>query len=277
MKLQNKIAFITGATGVIGATITRYFADEGCSLMLSGRSEEKLQTLKQEFDQKVPVSIYPADVGNLQEMQRMFGQIEKETTHLDILVTAAGIYGEIGTIEQCDGERWMDAIRINLFGTFLAVKYALPFLKKSEHGKIILFAGGGEGSLPHFTSYASSKGAILRFTESAAEECKLYGIAVNAMYPGLVNSGLTEEIIRVGPERVGRENYQKTQDEISGKEKTVPPDMAAQLAVFLGSDESNGLTGKILSARWDPWQKFSDRIDELMKSNVYTMRRVKST
>jgi 3-oxoacyl-[acyl-carrier protein] reductase len=150
-------------------------------------------------------------------------------------------------------------------------------LRESSHGKIITFAGGGDGPLPRFTSYASSKGAILRFTESVAAELKEFHIDVNAISPGLVNSGFVENLLAAGPERAGAEKYQEALNQVSGAMATVSPDKAAALAVFLASDQSNGLTGKNISAVWDNWKDIPVHLDILSSSDVYNWRRIKPT
>lgn len=158
----------------------------------------------------------------------------------------------------------------------LAVKYALPLLKKSAHGKIITFAGGGDGPLPNFTSYASSKGAILRFTESLAAELASFHIDVNAISPGLVTSGLTEDLLKAGPQKADPKMYEEAQRQAAGThDGAVSPERAAALAVFLAGDESNGLTGKNLSAVWDHWEDIPAHLKDIQSSDVYNWRRIK--
>lgn len=260
MILKNKKALITGGNGVIGKTIAEFFAREGCEVITASRSGD-----------------YLVDVANPESVKNLMNLVEKKFGGLDILVTAAGIYGEIGSIDKCDPEKWLDAIKVNLYGTMLCIKYALPLFKKSEggQGKIIAFAGGGNGPLPNFTSYASSKGAVLRLVESLAEELSDDNIEINAISPGIVNSSFVRNLIKAGPERAGKEKYEAALKEVSGEAETVSPEKVAELAVFLASEKSNGITGKNISAVWDKWGEFPNHIEDIKKSDVYNLRRVR--
>lgn len=274
MKLQNRRAIITGGTGVIGKTIARFFIREGCRVLLSGRSIEKLNAIKKELNSPL-IEIYPADVSEIKDIQKLMQEAGRIFSAVDILVTAAGVYGEIGSLEQCNAERWFEAVTINLLGTVYAIKYALPLLKEGTNAKIITFAGGGDGPLENFSAYASSKGAVLRFTETMATELQDYRISINSISPGLVSSGFTKELIKAGPERSGRQKYEEALQQVAGSGVIISPEKAAALAVFLASEESNGLTGKNISAVWDNWQDIPKHIKEIQTSDIYNWRRIK--
>ncbi len=275
MKLANKTALITGASGVIGSAIARVFAKEGAALILSGQSNQKLLALQSELSAETSVQIFPCDVGELSQVEALFNFVAGVTAKLDIVVTAAGTFGEIGSLEQCDAKRWTDAIAVNLFGTAWCIKYALPLLKKNKSASIITFAGGGEGAMQNFSSYVSSKGAVLRLTETLAQELASYKISVNAISPGLVNSGLMEDIVAAGVDRAGTKAYQQALDEHSGQGEAVSPEKAAALAVWLASEASRGLTGKNISAIWDKYEDIPAHLKEIMSSDIYNSRRIK--
>jgi len=275
MKLKGKTALITGATGVIGNTIARAFAREGCNLILSGPSKRKTSALVRQFStfENVEVRAIPADVSNKKSVQQLFKKTGRNSKGIDILVTAAGIYGAIGTTDQIEPEAWMEAIRVNLLGTFMTIKYSLPFLRKSRRGKIIALAGGGEGALTNRSSYVSSKGGVLRLVETLARE--LVPIDINAISPGSVVSGFVDDLLKAGPKKLGKERYAEALKQKRGTIASTPPEKAAALAVFLASSESDGISGKNISAVWDKWQEFGRHKKELAKSDVYTMRRIK--
>ncbi len=275
MKLKSKTALITGATGIIGNAIARAFAEEGCDLILSGSSQKKTDALQEQFFPfpNVKVKTICANVSNKKSMQLLFKKITKDFESIDILVTAAGTYGAIGAIGQIEPEEWLEAIRVNLLGTFMTIKYALPLLRKSSRAKIITFAGGGEGPLEKHSSYVASKGGVLRLIETLSVE--LSPIEVNAISPGLVTSGLVQQIIDAGPLRAGGKRYREAIEQQRGERESISPEKAAALAVFLASRDSNGISGKNLSAVWDKWYEFPKNKKELMKSDVYNIRRIK--
>lgn len=270
---EKKIVLITGATGVIGSCLAEHFAKAGYKLILSGRSKDKLNKLGKKI--KGDVLVYPADMAKRNDIKKLIDFVKKKVGKLDVVIPAAGIYGEIGKIEQCNLKKWEEAFRVNVFGAMNVVKFALPLLKKSVFASVIFFAGGGEGALPHFSSYAASKGAVLRLAETLAQEWKDWKIRVNTIYPGAINSGFVESIIKAGAERAGKEMYQKAQDQISGKEETVTPDKAGELCVFLASEKAVGITGKIFAARYDNLEKIQEHKGDIMNSDIYTSRRIK--
>lgn len=270
--MQNKTALITGATGVIGQAIARAFGQAGCELILSGRDEVKLKTLEQELKgQGFVVAAHRAGVEDENDVKSLMSAAKKV---IDIMVLAHGTYGYIGPVESAAPEEWLSAVKTNLYGTFLCIKYSLPLFRPGVIGKIITFAGGGEGPLANFSSYVASKAAILRLTETLAAELKDKNIEINAISPGAVNSGLNKDIMAAGKDRAGKKMYEQTLKQVSGEEG-VSAEKAAALAVFLASAESAGLSGKNISAVWDNWQDIPKHIADLQKSDVYTMRRIK--
>jgi len=176
-------------------------------------------------------------------------------------------------IEENDWSEWVRAIEINLFGTVLMCREVLPRFKASGYGKIINLSGGGATApLPRISSYAASKAAVVRFTETLAEECRATAIDVNAIAPGALNTRLMDELLAAGPEQIGAEFFERmTRQQQQGG---TPLARGAELAVFLGSAASDGISGRLLSAVWDDWANLSRRRDELSKSDIYTLRRI---
>jgi 3-oxoacyl-[acyl-carrier protein] reductase len=126
--------------------------------------------------------------------------------------------------------------------------------------------------LPRLSAYAASKAAVVRLTETLAEELREFSIDLNAIAPGALNTRLLDEILNAGPDAVGKEFYQKSlkQRDSGG----VPPDKAARLCVYLASEISYGITGKLISAQWDPWENLHEFREQLANSDIYTLRRI---
>jgi NAD(P)-dependent dehydrogenase (short-subunit alcohol dehydrogenase family) len=192
---------------------------------------------------------------------------------LTVLVNNAGIYGPIGRLEDADWDEWEEAVRINLLGTALMCRAALPGMRARGYGKIINLSGGGATSpLPRFTAYAASKAAVVRLTETLAEELRGEGIDVNAIAPGALNTRLLDQVLEAGPENAGRDFHEKAVKQRA--EGGVPPEKGAALAAFLASAASDGITGRLLSAVWDDWERLPERRDALAGSDVFTLRRI---
>jgi 3-oxoacyl-[acyl-carrier protein] reductase len=149
----------------------------------------------------------------------------------------------------------------------------LPHFKSQRYGKIVQLSGGGATNpLPRFSAYAASKAAVVRFAETLAEEVRGDAIDVNSIAPGALNTRLLDEVLAVGPGRVGAAFYERSVQQL--QTGGAPLEQGAALAVFLGSAASDGITGKLLSAIWDPWEALDEHRDDLRRTDVYTLRRI---
>jgi NAD(P)-dependent dehydrogenase (short-subunit alcohol dehydrogenase family) len=256
MRLRNKVAVITGSGRGIGKAIAVRFAREGASIVVAARTNDEVQDSVRGIVADGGVALgMPTDVSSLESVSSLFQTAVRQFGTVDILVSCAAIQGPIGPLHEIDTDRWVRTIQTNLIGTFLCTKIVLPVMIGKKSGKIITFSGGGAVSpRPRFTVYATSKAAVVRLTESLAEEVGEFNIQVNAIAPGPVNTKLVEEIIQAG-EKAGQKEFTEAQKrlQLGG----VSPDKAVELALFLASEESNGITGKLISAVWDPWQEES--------------------
>lgn len=276
--LAGRNALITGGTRGLGLEIARAYLQAGASgVCVCGRDVTALSAAAAELDALAEpgqrVLALGADVSEPEEAQSLVERAIDALDGLTILVSNAGVYGPKGMVEQVDWADWVRAVEVNLFGPVLMVRAVMSHFVSGAYGKIIQLSGGGEGGLRGLSAYAASKAAVVRFVETMADESRERGLAVdiNAVAPGALNTRMLEEVLAAGPERVGKQFHQRAlQQQRSGG---VPPRRAAELAVFLGSGASDGITGKLLSAVWDPWAELAERKDDL-DSDVYTVRRI---
>jgi NAD(P)-dependent dehydrogenase (short-subunit alcohol dehydrogenase family) len=126
--------------------------------------------------------------------------------------------------------------------------------------------------MPFFSAYAASKAAVVRFGETLAEELREFGVDVNCVAPGAMNTKFLDEALEAGPEKIGRAAYEQAVKQ--KKNGGVPPERAAALCAFLASAASDGITGKLISAVWDPWEKLAKHKKELASTDIYTLRRI---
>jgi len=273
MILKDKVSIITGGGRGIGKSIAAAFAKEGSSLILVSRNEEELETTRQELGNPASkIEIFPADVSKEKDVGNLVDFTLKTFGIVDVLVNCAGIYGPIGLITDVDTQKWVETININLCGTLICIKAVLPSMIRNRRGKIINLSGGGATfPLPRFTAYSASKAAVVRLTESLAEEVKEHHIYINAIAPGAVNTRLLEQVLEAG-EAAGKDFLAKAIKQ--KQEGGVPPEKVAELAVFLASPESDGLSGKLISLLWDNWREIPRHLNEIMSSDVYTLRRI---
>ncbi|MBP2666849.1 MAG: family oxidoreductase [Firmicutes bacterium] len=275
--LEDRTAIVTGGSQGLGLAIATHFVAEGANVVLCARDSGKLAVAVNELRQHVvlPQKVIglSVDVSDETAVNRFVMAITAEFDSIDILVNSAGVYGPMGLIEEIDWQEWVDAIKINLLGTVQMCRAVLPYMKKAHFGKIINLSGGGATApMPRISAYAASKAAVVRFTESLALECKDDGIDVNAIAPGALNTRLLDQVLAAGPGAVGEEFYQKSvaQNQSGG----TPLERGVELCTFLASAVSNGITGKLISAVWDPWASLPARKQEVQESDIYTLRRI---
>lgn len=277
MKLQGRRALITGASQGLGFEIAKQFLQEGAQVMICARNAEKLQEALKSLEANAPANAkifaLSVNVADMREVEGLLKVTLEKLGGIDILVANAGVYGTKGPIDEIDWQAWSEAIDINLKGTVLQCRAVLPTFKRQRFGKIIILSGGGATKpLPNLSAYAASKAGVVRFAETLAEEVKDYHIDVNTVAPGALNTRLLDEVLAAGPEKVGKEFYEQ-----SLKQKTnggTPLTVGAELCVFLASKESDGITGRLISAVWDPWSNLPAWLKQLQSSDVYTLRRI---
>lgn len=275
--LSGRIALVTGANQGFGLEVARSYLSAGADLMLCARNRELLENARAGLASSAGtgqrILTMAADVSNEQQVRSLVDTTIAELGGLHILVNNAGVYGPKGQIEDVDWNAWKQAIEINVYGSVLMCKTVLPHFKAQSYGKIIQLSGGGATSpMPRISAYAVSKAAIVRFAETLAEEVRGTGIDVNSIAPGALNTRMLDEVLEAGPAKVGRDFYERAvkQKETGG----VPLRRGAELAVFLASSASDGITGKLVSAVWDDWEHWPEHLEKLSSSDVYTLRRI---
>ncbi|MCL6649514.1 MAG: SDR family oxidoreductase [Chloroflexi bacterium] len=277
LPLAGRQALITGASRGIGAAIASAYLHAGASLFLCARDEAALaetgERLRREAAVDQRVEWQAADVAQPAACDRLVAKALTTLGWLDILVNNAGVYGPKGRIEEVDWQEWVAAIQINLLGSVYLVRALLPHFRSRRYGKIVQLSGGGATSpLPHLSAYAASKAAIVRFVETIAGETRDDRIDINALAPGAINTRMLDELLAAGPEKIGAEQYARALRQ--REEGGAPVEQAAALAVYLASPASDGLSGKLISAVWDPWRDLDAHRDDLMSSDIYTLRRI---
>jgi len=276
--LEGRRAIITGASHGIGYEIAQAFVKAGVSVCVCARDRNDLASAAERLQAMAGSSqrvvVEAGDVSQEADVARIVATAAGAFDGcIDILVSNAGIYGPKGLTEELSWAEWVRTIEINVFGSVLMARAVLPFMKQAQYGKIIQLSGGGATQpMPRFTAYATSKAAIVRFTESLAGEVASEGIDVNAVAPGALNTRFLEEVLAAGPEKVGSAYYNRSLEQKGNG--GAPFERPVALSLFLASAASDGITGKLISAQWDNWESFPDHSDELTSSDVYTIRRI---
>jgi NAD(P)-dependent dehydrogenase (short-subunit alcohol dehydrogenase family) len=275
--LTGRTALITGGTQGLGLEIARHYLRAGIEgICVCGRDPSVLYAARAELlreagsGQEVIAEV--ADVSSQTDVRRLIDATLEQFPQLTILVNNAGVYGPKGRIDEVDWDEWARAIEINLLGSVLPARALAPHFARLAYGKIVQLSGGGATNpLPGLSAYAASKAAVVRFAETLAEELREHHVDVNAVAPGALNTRMLDEVLAAGPERVGEPFYQRALEQRDSG--GVPLARGAELAVWLASAASDGVTAKLLSAVWDPWSELPEHLDELA-SDIYTLRRI---
>src|SRR3989475_3656668 len=197
MRLDRETAVITGAGRGIGEAIAHAFARAGSNLVLLSRTQAEIeQVARQTAALGVTSVALSGDVSRRSEVERIMAAALEKFGRIDVLGNAAGIYGPIGPLVENDLEEWVQAVQINLLGAVFCMHACLPHMLARGKGVVINFSGGGAvAPFPRFSAYSASKAAVVRLTETVAEEVKDSGVRINAIAPGAVNTRLLDQIL----------------------------------------------------------------------------------
>jgi NAD(P)-dependent dehydrogenase (short-subunit alcohol dehydrogenase family) len=248
--LGGKIVLVTGGGRGIGRAIALAFAALGCQLAITGRTQAALDAVAREIESRgAKVLALPCDVGHKQEIEEVKRRIASRLGAVQILVNNAGVAPAAGFLEM-DDRLWEEVLRVNLTGTYHCCKLFLPEMVALRWGRVINIASTvAKTSYPNISAYATSKHAVLGLTRSLALEMAKYGITVNAICPGYVNTELTQKNARLLAEKRNQPIDDALQMLIgaSPQRRLIEPEEVAHLAVMLASEAAKGITGQAIN------------------------------
>lgn len=280
MRLADKVAIITGGGRGIGRAIALTYAREGARLALVARTVSELdETARQAEVLGAETLVIPGDISDQSQVDEMLSKTLERFSTIDILVNNAGVLGPIGPLQDTEFSEFTRTFQVNVFGTFLCCRAVLPVMLEKNQGKIINVTSGAPftDAAPirwpisgwcYEVAYLSSKAAMDSLTELLSYQVVDKNIEVNAMIP-IGPSKMSEEASR---HQLGVEigclpldpQYPVTDD---------PTERSANLSLFLASDASDGLSGRLFMV-FDDFTNLANRIPEIMSSDAYTLRRV---
>lgn len=246
MILNGKTALITGGARGIGKAIALEFVKSGAKVMIVSRTEKELIEASAELNRFGQAFYCVGDVSSISSVSFFVRKAVELLSHIDILVSCAGIYGPKGLFHTLNMQEWEDAININFLGAVRTIHEALPFI--SENGAVVAIGGARVPSaFPRFSCYSSSKAGLVQFLTGLAKEYPK--IRFNSIAPGAVNTRIVDDALAAGPEAVGKEFYEEN---IKWKrnENVVAPEFVAKFVVGLVRNDCK-VSGKYLSPVWD--------------------------
>ncbi len=270
-RLEGRVALITGGGRGIGRAIARACAAEGARLAVVARTAAELEETARLVEQEsgAEAITLAADVSNRQQVEAAVAQTLGHYGAIDVLVNNAGNIGPVNALWNCDPDDWARTVAVHLMGVFYGCHAVLPAMLERGRGRIVNMSGVGG---PNASAYDAAKTAIVNLTENLALELKDTPITVNAISPGSIHTRMWEETrdlsLAIGDMATYRRGVQVT----SGQGASI--ERAAELAVFLGSDDCGTLSGRLIRAFADRFEDFPARVDEIMASEAYQLRRV---
>jgi len=261
---------VTGAGRGIGKRLAIGLAARGARLGLLARSKAELDLCHLEIEHAGGSALrIRCDVG---DYEQVCAALERMRVHFNspvqILICAAALQGPIGPFVESSPKSWQEVIQSNLVGVMNACRAALPGMIERRRGKIIVLACGGASSgRPNFALYAATKAAVARFVESVAAEVSEHNVQVNCISPGDTYTHMTDQILAAGERAGWREIEHASQTRLTGG---TPPDKQLELALFLASEASNHITGRLIGVM-DDWKKLKNGA---ISEEQYTLRRL---
>jgi NAD(P)-dependent dehydrogenase (short-subunit alcohol dehydrogenase family) len=267
--LKDKGVLITGAGRGIGKRLAIGFAAQGARIGLLARSQPEIDLAKLEIEHAGGSALrIRADVRDFEHMCAAAERMRAVFGGVHVLIAAAGIQGPIGPFVEAKPKQWAEAIDINLVGVMHACRAVLTQMIERRSGKIIIISGGGAANpRPGFSAYAATKAGVVRMAETLAEEVRDFNVQVNCMAPGASYTHMTDEILHAG-DRAGRKEIEDAEHvRLTGG---IAPEKQIQLALFLASERSNHVSGKLIHVN-DDWKRLER---ENANPELFTLRRV---
>ena len=248
MKLDGKTAIVTGAGAGIGKACAIRLAKEGTAVVVAERIELSGRHAADEISASGGQAIFVrCDVSVEKDVKTLINRTVEMYGTLDILVNNAGVSGAVKSVSELSLEEWRSAMSINLDGTFLCCKYALPVMMEKKSGVIINMASvSGKRPMPLRSPYTTSKMGVIGLTRTLAAEVGGFNIRVNAVCPGSVTGERQQTVFEGIMKSTGAslEEVRKLKAESAALKSFVDPEDIASLVIFLASDESSKITGQ---------------------------------
>lgn len=261
---------ITGTSSGIGRALTERLLAQTHAVWGLARSDQSNLMSRHQGSFRAA----RCDVADWRQVERVAAEVAAIWPQVDGLVTCAGLQGAVGPALALDPARWSATVRANLEGTYHALRAFYPLLRRTpRRAKIVCFSGGGATKArPNFSAYGVAKAGVVRLVETVAEELRGEPVDINAVAPGAIHTRLTEEVLRLGPAVVGEAEYQSARRQPTDDHAAL--EKALGLVTWLLSPASDGITGRLLAAQWDPWSELQRHRDVLAPTDVYTLRRI---
>lgn len=270
---MRRVAVITGASRGLGAALAGGFWADGYSLLLVARNRAGLERVAAGLPHSADQSchVVSCDLGDPAAVQDLVSETLQRYRRLDVLVNNAAIHGPIGLVRDTDLALWRHTLQVNFMAPVTLCQGVVRTMDDVGGSIVNISGGGATAPRPRFAAYAASKAALVRFSETLAEEVRDRRIRVNCVAPGPMKTRLLDDILR-NPQTSGSAEVAKVLALDETPDRSF--DRVCRLVLFLASDTAQGITGKLISAQWDRWEDWPSHREELATTDAYTLRRI---
>jgi len=263
--LTGKVALVTGGGRGLGRHMAQKLAEAGAAVAITGRTasslDETVEAIRVAGGNAIAIA---ADVTERVAVERVVEEIENQLGAVDVLVNNAAIVDPLGPVAEVDPDAWWHLMEVNLRGPFLCARAVLPSMIQRKQGVIMNVASNGAyNTVANVTAYCASKAALVRFTDCLAAEVKEHNVATFSVHPGIVRTDMTEILIQ--------SKYLPGVADFFAAGRDVPPELPANLIVFLASGQANRLSGRFIEAT-DNLLDMLQRADEILQNDLYMLR-----
>ncbi len=261
---------VTGAGRGIGKRLAIGLASKGARLGLLARSKAELDLCHLEIEHAGGSALrIRADVTDYEQVSAATERLRVHFSNsVQVLICGAATHGSLGPFAETLPKAWNEVVQTNLIGVMNACRAVLPAMIEHRSGKIIILScGGASAARPNFSIYSATKAAVARFAESVAEELSEHNVQINCMSPGSTYTHMTDQVLAAGERAGWREIEEAQETRLTGG---TLPDRQLDLAMFLASEESNHITGRLIHVQ-DDWKRLKHGT---VNSELYTLRRV---
>lgn len=277
--LKDSVVIITGASRGLGFQIASSFYQHGARVILSSRKKEELDDAAKKIIQldsshKENILTFQSDVSLKKDCNDLASFAIDQFGKITTLINNAGIYGPKGRFDELNEDDFHQVMNINFYGSMYMIKACMKYFLENNKGSVIQLSGGGATkALKNISGYSASKTAIVRLIENLAIDYFDTNIRFNSVAPGAINTSMLDEIIDAGPDKVGQEYYTKSLNQL--KNGGADPRIAASLCLYLASESSAGINGRVISAIWDKWDNFPENLSLFEEDeNLFRLSRI---
>jgi 3-oxoacyl-[acyl-carrier protein] reductase len=284
MTLTGRVCVVSGGSRGLGRSIADLLAGQGAALAVCARGERELQAAAEELRREHGREVFAAalDVRDERAVADFARATEQELGAAYALVNNAAVLGPVGAIDEIDLGEWARALEVNVVGVLNMCAAFAPHMARAGGGAIVNLAGGGIGGpgVPdRIGAYTTAKAGVVMLTETLARELLPLAVRVNAIAPGPLPTGFLRPVLDAGPGAVSEDLFAtatalgaSATDDLEGVDERL-----TSLLLFLLSDESSWLTGKLVSVRWESVERLRAAKEQIRKTSLLTLRRIDGT